>query len=417
MFDLLRRVPEKVILRFYFLLKKDDRLMEDKKTSVFSNGLIWFGAAISIAEILTGTLIAPIGLKKGIIAIIIGHLVGCILLYFAGLIGGITGKSSMETVKNSFGQRGSLFFSIINILQLIGWTAVMILSGANAANSTLNVGGKLMWIIIIGFLIIIWILVGVKNLSKLNTIAMAALFITTIALSTVIFKDVRKPVYVGNISFSGAMELAIAMPLSWLPLISDYTRIAEKPKKATAVSVIVYFFTSSWMYIIGLGATVFTGKSDISKIILSVGGGSIALIIIIFSTVTTTFLDAYSAGVSAESVIKGVKGKHIAIGSCILGMILSYFTPIEQYENFLYFISSVFAPMISILIVDFFIIKKEYHNDKYNMSNLIIWVIGFVIYRFFISVDTPIGSTIPAMTITAILCCFKNIMFGGNRDV
>src|SRR5699024_10358621 len=113
--------------------------MENNKTSVFSNGLIWFGAAVSIAEILTGSLIAPLGFKKGIIAIVLGHFIGCCLLYMAGLIGANTGKSSMETVKMSFGQKGSIIFSSINIIQLIVWTAVMIISGAMYTNVLLTI--------------------------------------------------------------------------------------------------------------------------------------------------------------------------------------------------------------------------------------------------------------------------------------
>ncbi len=98
------------------------------KTTTFSNGLIWFGAAMSIAEILTGTFIAPLGFQRGILAIVLGHAIGCVLLYFAGLIGAKTGKSAMETVKTSFGDKGSLIFSSLNVLQLVGWTAVMIVS-------------------------------------------------------------------------------------------------------------------------------------------------------------------------------------------------------------------------------------------------------------------------------------------------
>ena len=45
----------------------------ENKTNVFSNVLIWFGAAVSIAEILTGTYFAPLGFKKGILAILFGH--------------------------------------------------------------------------------------------------------------------------------------------------------------------------------------------------------------------------------------------------------------------------------------------------------------------------------------------------------
>lgn len=67
--------------------------MKEKRTSVFENGLIWFGAAVSIAEILTGTYFAPLGFGRGLAAIIIGHIIGCALLFAAGLIGGKAGSA------------------------------------------------------------------------------------------------------------------------------------------------------------------------------------------------------------------------------------------------------------------------------------------------------------------------------------
>ena len=76
--------------------------MEERRTSVFENGLIWFGAAVSIAEILTGTYFAPLGFAKGLFAILLGHVIGCTMLFFAGLIGGKVRKSAMETTKMSF---------------------------------------------------------------------------------------------------------------------------------------------------------------------------------------------------------------------------------------------------------------------------------------------------------------------------
>lgn len=50
--------------------------MTEKRTSIFENGLIWFGAGVSLAEILTGTYFAPLGFQKGLLAIIIGHIIG-----------------------------------------------------------------------------------------------------------------------------------------------------------------------------------------------------------------------------------------------------------------------------------------------------------------------------------------------------
>ena len=98
----------------------------EKKTSLFENGLIWFGAGVSIAEILTGTYFSSLGFGKGLAAILIGHVIGCIMLFLSGVIGGKLGKSAMETVKGSFGIHGGQLFAILNVLQLVGWTAIMI---------------------------------------------------------------------------------------------------------------------------------------------------------------------------------------------------------------------------------------------------------------------------------------------------
>lgn len=134
---------------------------------------------------------------------------------------------------------------------------------------------------------------------------MTALFILSLVLFKVIFFGTGSAAPVvddGSLTFGAAVELAVAMPLSWLPLISDYTREAEKPFAATLVSVVVYSLVSIFMYMIGMGAAIFTGEYDIAQIMLKTGFGVVGLLIIVFSTVTTTFLDAYSAGVSSVSI-------------------------------------------------------------------------------------------------------------------
>ncbi len=382
--------------------------MEERRTSLFENGLIWFGAAVSIAEILTGTYFAPLGFKKGLAAVLLGHIIGCAMLFFAGLIGGRVRKSAMETVKMSFGRNGSLLFSILNIIQLVGWTAIMIYDGALAANEVWNVGSYL-WCLVIGLLIILWISIGLKNLGKINTIAMAALFFLTILLGFAIFKNgAVQGVTEESMSFGAAVELSVAMPLSWLPLISDYTREAKKPLEATGVSAVVYGIVSCFMYIIGMSAAIFTGESDIAKIMVKAGLGIAGLLIIVFSTVTTTFLDAYSAGVSSEAVSKKINGKWAAIGTAVIGTIAAIFLPLDDITNFLYFIGSVFAPMIAIQIADFFLLKKDYSEKSVRIQNLVIWLIGFLLYRLLMHIDIIVGNTLPDMLITILICLAAN---------
>ncbi len=375
--------------------------MSEKRTSVISNSLIWFGAGVSLAEILTGTYLAPLGMKTGLTAIIVGHIIGCTLLFLAGLIGGYTRRSAMETVKMSFGSQGSLLFSFLNVLQLVGWTAIMIYDGALAANG-LAASGKWLWCLVIGGLILVWILVGIQNLGKINTVAMAALFILTLILCKVIFGGGEAAPALSDeaMSFGAAVELSVAMPLSWLPLISDYTREAEKPFKATAASAIVYGLVSCWMYIIGMGAAIITGEYDISMIMMRAGMGVAGLLIIVLSTVTTTFLDAYSAGVSSVSISSRISEKWAAVAVTIAGTVAAIVYPMDNITGFLYLIGSVFAPMIAIQISDYFLLKNDSSHESANIPNLVIWAMGFVIYRMLMKIDTPVGNTLPDMLIT-----------------
>ena len=264
-----------------------------KKTSSFQNSLIWFGAAVSIAEILTDTYYAPLGITKGLLAIIEGHVICCAMFFFAGLIGGRTGRSAMGTVELSFGRIGCLFFAALNVLQLVGWTAIMIYDGALAVGGIFAIG-RWGWCLVFGALIIVWIAVGVTDLGWINKITMAALFNLTLVLCKVIFFSGNAMVGIDgeSLTFGAAVELAVAMPLSWLPLISDYTRDAEKPTQATWVSVLVYGAVSFWMYVIGMGAAIFTGEGDIALIMVKAGLGVAALLILILSTVTTLDMDA-----------------------------------------------------------------------------------------------------------------------------
>ena len=335
-------------------------------------------------------------------------------MYFAGLIGGQTKKSAMETTKMSFGSKGCIFFAFLNVLQLVGWTAIMIYDGALATNEIFGIGSWV-WAIVIGALILLWIAIGITNLGIINKISMTALFLLTLVLSFIIFRGgVSSEGSLSDaMSFGAAVELAVAMPLSWLPLISDYTREADKPRQATLVSVVVYGLISVWMYIIGMGAAIVTGESDIAVVMVKAGLGIAALLILVLSTVTTTFLDAWSSGISAESLsdkLKG-RGKQVAMVVTIVGTIGAVLFNMDDITGFLYLIGSVFAPMIAIQIADYFILKENHEKDFLNVRNAVIWVIGFALYRFLMGVDLPVGNTLPDMLLTSLLCIAAGKLF------
>ena len=216
-------------------------------------------------------------------------------------------------------------------------------------------------------------------------------------------------------SFGAAVELSVAMPLSWLPLISDYTRTAAKPVKATAASAAVYGLVSCWMYVIGMGAAIFAGESDIAQIILKAGLGAGGLLIIVLSTVTTTFMDAYSAGVSSESISPKIPGKWVAVGAAVLGTAGAVLFPMDDITDFLYLIGSVFAPMIAIQIADFFLLKQDRSGRAFDWRNLVIWAVGFAAYRFLMTLDIPVGNSLPDMLLTMALCWAAGRLGRGDK--
>lgn len=372
---------------------------------------LWFGAAISIAEILTGGLLAPLGFKTGFFVVLLGHLLGVAILVLGGIIGARAGIPAIMSTRISFGLYGSYLFSLFNVLQLIGWTAVMIISGASSVNiiSTMLWGfdNSMFWCIVIGLLISLWIVMGNRGFKLLNMAAVGLLFILTTVLSVVVFQhgDLFVQAAPGNMSLGTALELNVIMPLSWLPLIADYTRFAKSTKGAVAGSFCGYFLGSSWMYSIGLAAAIVFESPDPGAIMVAANLGFTALGIIILSTVTTTFLDAYSAGVTFLNLLPKLPEKAVAVLMAVIGTILAILVPIVQYENFLYAIGSVFAPMFAVLFTDYFIIKKYQTVQEellLNWGAVLVWLMGIVLYYTLIPYDLLLGTTVPVMLLTSI---------------
>lgn len=388
-------------------------MINDKdKLGFWTFVFLWFGASVSVAEILTGGLLAPLGFKTGVGVIVLGHLIGTGIFVLGGIIGTKERIPAITSTSISFGAYGTYLFSILNVLQLIGWTAVMIRSGANSVNliaqKLWGFENQVVCTLLIGALILLWVWFGNTGIKKLNTAAVLMLFALTIVMGVVIFKD--KTLFTaagsGEMSFGSALELNIIMPLSWLPLIADYTRFATNEKAGAYGSFLGYFTGSCWMYIIGLGSAILSSNADPSAAMLAANLGLTALGIIMLSTITTTFLDVYSAGISFLNLLPDLKEKNIGAVMSIVGTLVALFMPIENYESFLYAIGSVFAPLFAILITDYFIIKQKTKVDQNTLVHwgaVLVWAAGVAIYHSFAGMDFVMGATVPVMLLTGAL--------------
>ncbi len=392
--------------------------------------LLWAGVAISLAEIWAGGFLAPMGFWSGLWAILLGHLIGNTLMALGGVIGSDHGIMSMVSIRPAFGIRGSNLAAVLNIVQLIGWAAIMLIIGGRAGASLGKPLGGLLatdafWIVTIGIGTLLWALWTGKTVWKvLQHISVIALLLVIAAMTWVAFRGMEGMVVVSPgqpMAFMTGLDLVIAMPISWMPLVADYSRAARSSRSAFWNTWWAYFLMSSWMYALGLQAALLTGASDPGLLILETMGGlglaAPALFMVVFSTITSDFPDVYSATCSLLNISQRMSARTVMWIAGGVSIFVALVFPMEQYENFLFFIGAMFIPLFGVVLTDYFILRKGkldvgaiyeeggaywYHNG-YHSAALVAWAAGFAVYEALALLKVPIGGSIPSMLAAGII--------------
>jgi putative hydroxymethylpyrimidine transporter CytX len=384
--------------------------------------LLWSGAAVSLAEIWAGVLLVPMGFAAGLLAILIGHLIGNTPLALGGILGSRMGIPTMVSVRPSFGIRGSYFGSLLNVVQLVGWTGVMLWIGGQAAQAIWPFPGWGFrgWVLVGGMVTTLWAVVGHRGWRWIQRIGVSGLLMLCCVMTYVVFVQygwgrLAQISPKGGMPFMVGMDLVIAMPISWLPLVSDYSRFARGTGSAFWGTWVGYLLVSSWMYVVGLAAALATSSPTpdavVMELMMSWGLALPALIIVLFSTFTTTFLDIYSSAVSSMNIWPRIGENRGVILCGILGTALAMIFPATAYEGFLLFIGSVFCPLFGVVLADYFLLRRGryvteslYLRDRYwywrglNVRALAAWGVGFAVYLL-LKEWTTIGSSIPSLLV------------------
>lgn len=375
--------------------------------------LLWMGAAIAISEIWAGGILAPMGFVSGLWAIIVGHLIGNLPLALGGVLGSEWGIPSMVSTRIAFGTKGSYIASILNIVQLLGWTAVMVIICARSSEiivrSLLGYSNPRLWILLAGLVSTFWALVETQWWKWMQRIAVGSLALlagvmTYVALQNLSWDILLKSQSKGALPWGIGLDLVIAMPISWLPLVADYSRFAKSTKGAFWGTFWGYFVASSWMYLVGLFSALLTENPDPLPGMVTMGFGIIALFIVLFSTFTTTFLDIYSSGVSFVNLFPRWRGKWVTILFGLGGTILALIFPMEEYEKFLLLIGAVFVPLFGVVLFDYFLIhRRKIDLEEVLQGKKIIdvraflsWIIGVGVYLMFWRFLSDFGASLPS---------------------
>lgn len=386
---------------------------------------LWFGAAVSLSEILAGTLLAPLGLWPGVVAIVLGHAIGTTLLVLGGVIGTREGYTAIGSAEAAFGRLGKQFFALLNVIQLLGWTAVMLKTGAGTLNHLSRLfwhaDMPAVWVGLLGLGVMFWVAFGRAGTGRLNVLAVILLIVLTIAVFIQLLAHPGSGAVAAaggsTLRFGAGLELVVVMPLSWLPLIADYNRRGHRVFGCALNSWLGYFVGSSWMYLIGLLMALHFGGMDLSALAGGVGTALLILVVIVLSTVTTTFMDAYSAGVSWLLIVPRGSVRSIALVVAGVGVVMALYLSLKTYENFLYMIGALFSPLYAIVLGRYFVLRpRSAEGRPLIWPAMAVWIAGVGCYYLFLALDTPLGATVPAFLCTgAAYLAVQRVLSVGSR--
>ena len=390
----------------------------------FDYFILWSSLGVGLLVFSAGSFLSEAPFYYALLAIIIGSITGSILLSLAGKIGSDHSIPSLIGIRPAFGLYGSYLAAILNIIQLIGWTTFEILILSKAAQSLTNLHVPFLWNIIFGIVIALFGIFGPLFLVKqwLSKFAIWIVYASSIVILVALLSQ-NLPNSISavgkDMSFFVALDLVIAMPISWMPLVSDYNRFAKTSRGAFMGTLIGFSITNIIFYLGGL----LLGLGDISSIIISIQAilfGFILLVMVV-DEVDNAFADIYSAAISSQSIFRNLNQRYLIIGFTALSTILSIFVSIEGYQQFLLLIGALFIPLFGVLLTDYFVVKRgKYQIDNiYGNGNKMIkvgypavvaWSIGAILYYLlsqlspiYVSQIPTVGSTIPSLIASSLL--------------
>jgi nucleobase:cation symporter-1, NCS1 family len=334
-----------------------------------------------------------LSLLAALTAIVVGTLLGTLVLALAGIPGAQTGAPAMVLLRGLFGTRVSYLPTALNILQLFGWSIFELVTIATAAHTVAPAVPK--W----GYVLIAGAATGVLTIRPLGAIRVLRRYATAAVLVVMCYLFVqllRHPLpALTRGTWSGywaATDTVVAVAISFAPLAADYMRHSRSPRAAFAGAMAGYSVTQVLCYVIGLLAlvTVAHGNSnDIFGAFIALPVGSLGFAILAARELDQSFADVYSTAISIQN-LRPLWDRRVLAGLITaLTTAGALWLNINDYENFLTLLGSVFVPMSAVLIADYFadylaVPRRQWDlsaTARSRWSMLLPWAVGFVIYQ------------------------------------
>ncbi|MBB6579302.1 putative hydroxymethylpyrimidine transporter CytX [Comamonas odontotermitis] len=384
---------------------------------------LWFSLGVGLLVMQVGAYLMPaLSPQQAMLAIVGGSIVGAGLLAWVGKLGCDTGLSSAGLIHHVYGRHFAKLPVLLNIVQLLGWGAFELVV---MRDSTVAIGRQagsmqsdywpwaatLLW----GGLLMALMLGSMVHLVRrlisriaLPLVVLSLLWLTwqfTHMASVQGFSALWSRPGAGGMGVMPALDLVVAMPISWLPLVSDYSRYGKSGRSAMAGTWLGFGIANVWCYALGVLVALVLPSKDLVAALLLAQGGLIALSLVLLDEVDNAYGDAYSGAVSAHSVLPAWSvrawGLVVAAACTLLALVL----PMHSLEPFLLLLSSVFVPLFGVILgrLSFGGYQRAAVQAPIHWLPVCIWLCGIALYHALAAWAPVAGSAIPTLVVTFVV--------------
>jgi NCS1 family nucleobase:cation symporter-1 len=385
--------------------------------------VLWADLGVGLLVLLAGTALVPgLGLWEALLAIVGGTLAGAAMLALAGVVGSDNAVPSMVSLRPSFGLRGSYLPSLVNVVQLVGWGAfeivIMAQASARLTGSILGPATYSAWVLVWGAVVLLLAfggpLVVVRQwLEKVGIwlVLVTIGWIAIYALTHADFAALASRPGDGSLSFAQAIDLVVAMPISWLPLAADFNRFARSSRSSFAGTLAGFSVSNILCYGLGALLILVLDSTDLIGSILAVAFGAAGLALLLGDETDNAFADVYSGAISIKNVLPALPTRAIVavVGGVCVGIALT--VDLAQFQDFLYLVGSLFTPLFGVLFADYFLVRRRRYSetDLYptaassrswggvNPIAMVAWATGVAVYLAETTYVGWLGGTLPSL--------------------
>ncbi len=396
---------------------------EQRRLSALDLAVLWGDLGVGLLVLAAGALLVPgLGTADALLATVVGSVIGVLLLAVAAYAAAQAGVPTMVLTRAAVGLRGSALPTLLNVIQLLGWTSFEVLVMAQFADGIVSrafgVSAYAFWALIVAVFCTLMALGGPLVVVRqwLEKFGVWVMLATTVALFAFLatrydLGAVLATRGTGELGFWAAVDIVVSLPVSWFPLVADYNRFARSREASFWGTFVGYllanvsFFALGILFVLALGTdpnhlnAELVGALAGSSLVLgavAIPLGWLGLLVILADETDEGFANIYSTAVSAQNVLARIPQRALIVAVGVAGFVLAILLRNTDYEAFLFLIGSFFVPLLGVVAADFFVVRRGRYDERelfarggsywyqggVNAAAIVVWLAGFLLYQW-----------------------------------